>query len=467
MESSQHSKKLPSILRPLLTSKSSHHRVPSDRPTIMDAATSEQLHGLTNRLLTEVNALVSSYSSIDCQHPFLAAACESQNDKSEARSNILSSLSEIEAIVRGPKEFLENIAIQCEMLGSIQWLGEFQILACIPLSQEVPIQDVANLSNVPEQQLAQMIGLTARCGFLIEPRRGYVAHTPLSASFVTDPSHLDAAMFLAEQAAPAALKAATATQRFTESHTNNETAFSLATRTKVPFEAAQEQSPRLSRQWAAYLHHAGGLPEDHVLADAMTKLHWSNISKAGGQVVEVGAFLAAKPLARLFPQLRFLIQLPAGASSCESILCDPSDPIKPGQISIANRVPGSPQSVTNAAVYVLHLPSSVPSQILTELQVHLPALRMSNGVMLIMSGRVLPGQDEPIRARHAAVAHARGLIMYQMSNEVEMDLCSLLQMLDTVRDSTGKLVLVHKLRSGSGMTVAVVVKYQLMVGGAS
>ncbi|KAG5966816.1 hypothetical protein E4U57_001822 [Claviceps arundinis] len=83
----------------------------------MDAATSEQLHGLTNRLVTEVNALISSYSSIDCQHPFLAAACESHNDESEARSNILSSLSEIEALVRGPKEFLENIAIQvCGLL---------------------------------------------------------------------------------------------------------------------------------------------------------------------------------------------------------------------------------------------------------------------------------------------------------------------------------------------------------------
>ncbi|KAG5952093.1 hypothetical protein E4U58_000929 [Claviceps cyperi] len=83
----------------------------------MDAATSERLHGLTNKLLTEVNALVSSYSTIDCQHPFLAAESQSQKDESEARSDILSSLSEIEALVRGPKEFLENIAIQvCGLL---------------------------------------------------------------------------------------------------------------------------------------------------------------------------------------------------------------------------------------------------------------------------------------------------------------------------------------------------------------
>lgn len=175
------------------------------------------------------------------------------------------------------------------MLGSLQWLGEFQILACIPLSQEVPIKDVANLSNVPEKQLAQIIRLTAKCGFLGEPKRGYVAHTPLSACFVAHPSHLDAAMFLAEHAAPAALKLASATQEFEDSQESNETAFNLAAKTETQFAVAREQSPRLGRQWAAFLQHAGGLPEDHAVAEAIAKLNWSNINKAGGQVVEVSA----------------------------------------------------------------------------------------------------------------------------------------------------------------------------------
>lgn len=72
-----------------------------------------------------------------------------------------------------------------------------------------------------------------------------------------------------------------------------------------------------------------------------------------------------------------------------------------------------------------------------------------------------------MQGKQAAVAHARGLIMYQMTNEMEMDLFSLVQMIDTVRDSTGKLVLVHKLRSCSGTTVALVVKYQLLAAGGA
>ncbi|KAG5980252.1 hypothetical protein E4U55_004232 [Claviceps digitariae] len=432
----------------------------------MEQSTLEHLHDLSNKLVSEVKTLVNSCPSIDRQHPFLSTY-EGQMGESEARSNILSSLNEIDALLRGPKEFLENLAIQCEMLGSLQWLGEFQILACIPLNQEVPIKDVAELSNVPEKQLTQVIRLTARCGFLGEPKRGYVAHTALSACFVVHPSHLDAAMFLAEQAAPAALKSAAATQRFEDSQMANETAFNLVARTKAPFVVAREQSPRLGRQWAAFLQHAGGLPEDHVVAEAMTKLNWSNISKAGGQVVEVGAYLVTKALARLFPKLRYLVQLPRGASSCEPRPCDSSEASNPDQISITSRTSGTPQSVTSAAVYVLHLPSSLACHVLTELQVHLPALRMSSGVMLIMTTRLLPGQDEPMHGNQAAVAYARGLIMYQMTNEVEMDLSFLLEMIDTVRDSTGKLVLVHKLRSYSGTTVALVVKYQQVAAGGA
>ncbi|KAG5925847.1 hypothetical protein E4U42_003885 [Claviceps africana] len=425
-----------------------------------------RLHDLSSRLVSEVQTLVKSCPSADCQHPFLRT-WEGQIGEAEAKSNILSSMNEIDALVRGPKDFLENLAVQCEMLGSLQWLGEFQILACIPLRQEVPIKDVADLSNVPEKQLTQIIRLTARCGFLGEPKRGYVAHTPLSACFVAHPSHLDAAMFLAEYAAPAALKSALATQRCKDGHPTNETAFNLAARTKTTFAVAREQNPRLGRQWAAFLQHAAGVAEDHVVAEAMAKLNWSNISKAGGQVVEVGAYLAAKPLARLFPKLRFLVQLPCRPSSCEPSPCDARDASHPDQVVITSRMSGTPQSVTSAAVYVLHLPSSVPCHVLTELQVHLPALRMSSGVMLVMTTRFLPGLDEPMHEKQAAVAHARGLIMYQMTSEMEMDLSSLLQMIDTVRDSTGKMVLVHKLCSCSGTTVALMVKYQLAAAGST
>jgi len=143
--------------------------------------------------------------------------------------------------------------------------------------------------------LGRIIRLTATAGFLHEPQPGHVAHTPLSAPFVTNPSFLDAAMFLAESAAPAALHMAQATQRFGAggSHRPNESAYNLALNTTKPFHTARQEQPKLNRQWFAYLHYAGGLhlhTADHV-ADILAQLNWSNlsisISNARACIVEV------------------------------------------------------------------------------------------------------------------------------------------------------------------------------------
>ncbi|KAG5987899.1 hypothetical protein E4U54_004837, partial [Claviceps lovelessii] len=71
----------------------------------------EHLQDLSIRLVSEIKTLVSSYPSLDRQHPILST-CEGQAGEIEARSNVLSSLNEIETLICGPKEFLENLAIQ-------------------------------------------------------------------------------------------------------------------------------------------------------------------------------------------------------------------------------------------------------------------------------------------------------------------------------------------------------------------
>ncbi|ROV99515.1 hypothetical protein VMCG_06382 [Cytospora schulzeri] len=65
--------------------------------------------------------------------------------------------------------------------------------------------DLADLVNVPATQLQRVVRLIT-AGFLQEPHpgSGEVAHTELSASFVTHFPNLEAAMFLGGTAAPAA-----------------------------------------------------------------------------------------------------------------------------------------------------------------------------------------------------------------------------------------------------------------------
>ena len=118
----------------------------------------------------------------------------------------------------------------------------------------------------------------ATAGFLREPQPGHIAHTDLSASFVTKLSYLDASMFLAEVAAPVALQMAAATQRHGLSNLSSESAYNLAFNTPQTFQSACEQQMKLQRQWSAYLRCAGDV-EDTVI-ELLSQLDWRSLGNA-------------------------------------------------------------------------------------------------------------------------------------------------------------------------------------------
>lgn len=126
--------------------------------------------------------------------------------------------------------------------------------------------------------------MTATAGFLHEPYPMHVAHSALSAPFVTRPSYLDAVMFLSETAAPAAMHMAAATQRFGQSQRPHESAYNVALNTSITFVNMCEQRSKLQRQWPAYLRHAMGGVELSV-TDVLTCFDWPSLGSA--TVVEV------------------------------------------------------------------------------------------------------------------------------------------------------------------------------------
>lgn len=174
--------------------------------------------------------------------------------------------------------------MQNQLLACLQWLGEFQVLACIPLSGSVPFNEVAELADVQEAQLCRIVRMMITAGFLHEPHQNHVAHSALSAPFVTKPSFLDAAMFISETAAPAALQMTVATQRFKHSQRSNESAYNVAFNTSATFASACEQQSRLQRQWPAYLRYGTG-DVDADVAEILIDLDW--LSLGNTSVVEV------------------------------------------------------------------------------------------------------------------------------------------------------------------------------------
>lgn len=163
--------------------------------------------------------------------------------------------------------------VQAQVLACLRWLGEFQVLACIPLDGEIAAKDLADLVVVPEAELRRVLRLMAVTGFLqeLEPGSDRFAHTVLSASFVTHAPNLDALMFLTNTAVPAALQMSEATQ-------NRLTKSSLSSNTGLSFATTCEQHPRLRRQWDAYLSHLGD--SDHTLVHLISRLDWRILGNA-------------------------------------------------------------------------------------------------------------------------------------------------------------------------------------------
>ena len=140
---------------------------------------------------------------------------------------------------------------------------------------------------MPESQLRRIVHLTASAaGFLQEPRPGHIAHSALTAPFVARPSYLDAATFLSDMAAPAALHMTRATQRFGESERESESALNVALNTDSTFAEMCERQSKLQRQWPAYLHHALGGDGEPTAEDVAACFDWRSLGTAA--VVEVG-----------------------------------------------------------------------------------------------------------------------------------------------------------------------------------
>lgn len=163
-----------------------------------------------------------------------------------------------------------------QILACLRWLGEMQVIACIPLEGSIAMKDLADLVNSPEEQLERVVRLMASARFLAVPpdNPGLVTHTGLSSSFVTHLSNLDAIMFLGGTVGPAALQMSGGV-----THAGQLSgAPKLSPLGPLSFETALEQQPRLRRQWAAYC----GCMRDStpLVVDLLGRLDWAILGNA-------------------------------------------------------------------------------------------------------------------------------------------------------------------------------------------
>ncbi|KAK3302938.1 uncharacterized protein B0T15DRAFT_486492 [Chaetomium strumarium] len=375
-----------------------------------------------------------------------------------------------------PRDFLRGLALHTQLLAGLQWLCEFQVLACVPLDDSVPFKDVADICGVPESQLCRVTRLMATAGFLREPCPGHIAHSPLSAQFVTEPAVLDAALFLSETAAPAALKMPLATKQFagSESDRADQSAYAAAFGTDIPFASLFELRPRLQRQFNTYLTFVAN--DDEASAqEVLMRVDWASLGSI--TVVDVGAQspATAVSLISLFPALQFVVQSydpssssnAGGAPPCLALGWPAAGSLASGKITLQKRIAGTTQFVRTAAVYILHLPSPSPSlpwsavsaHVVSELTTHLDVLRANPGSRIVLTAMVLPPQGT-VDAEIEAAARVRDLLLLQLANGRHAERSEVVDLLSTIQDNTGGFVLTDEIRSSTSAFVAWEIRYQ-------
>lgn len=356
-----------------------------------------------------------------------------------------------------PTAFLQHIAQHSELLACLNWLGEFQLLAYLPLGADdgLPIKDIAELADVSESQLHRIVRLMAMSGFLREPQPGFVAHTALSASFARRPTQLDAAMFLAETAVPCALHMAASTRR------------------QQSF-AVDWASKRVERLWPTFLHALGSADDTDVLRqmDWASIVHNSTNGGLSGSVVDVGGPPPHKSkgskfgsaavmgnLAQSHPELRFVVQT-------DSLEISDSIPVTYSNITVHHRAHGASQTIKDAAVYLLRLSTTsvmtVRSRIIAELRAHLGILQANRTALLILTSPILP-ESGTLPAHIEQLARLRDLSRLQLMGNGNLTLQELVDLVNSIHDGDGGLVVVKKLHAPQSAFIGLGIRYHTTI----
>lgn len=169
----------------------------------------------------------------------------------------------------------------------------------------------------------------------------------------------------------------------------------------------------------------------------------------------------AMALAELYPSLHFVLQEYTESSPSRTEDFHP-------RIEFQKRSLGSMQVIKDAGLYIVRLPTlsfGLPGQsssdrAIAELRAHLGVLRADPSMKLILVLCVLP-EPGSVTADVEAAARARDLCRLQLSNDKEIDIMEITEMVNNVQDNMGGLVVVNKLNLRNSATIALAIQYQV------
>lgn len=383
-------------------------------------------------------------------------------ETTRTRRDLLGIVWQLQTSLFQPTDFLQRLTLQAQVIACLQWLGHFQVLACVPLHGSVRIQDIADLTGVSERQLYRTLRMMSLVGFLRETSPGEMAHTPLSASFVSKPSHLDAAMFLAETAVPSALHMVANTERHGQSREPRHSAYTMAFSTPQSFQSHCQQRSKLQHQWTAFLRDVTNVVDDWAAVGPLDSIDWSGLGDACVVDVTHKSPAHVLALAELYPSLHFVVQTPDPDTIAPLIEESPHG----ARVMVHERGDGEPQIIKDAAVYLLSFASPTLSlsrlraHVSRELRAHVGILSVNPAARLVLEITLLP---EPGYASSSVERSARvfDMSLFNLMNDQVMELKDVVELVESVRGSNGRLVVGNKIFSRDKAICALEISYQV------
>ena len=173
----------------------------------------------------------------------------------------------------------------------------------------------------------------------------------------------------------------------------------------------------------------------------------------------------------MYPSLQLTVQLRSPHSApCSSLSKNGAlgPKLSHPRIQVQHRVPGAPQPMNTADIYIINFPMPEPEATWTslmaeldgEIRAHLPVVVARPAGTLVLTIPALPEQGT-MQADPGIGSRLRDLSLMQLANEREHEMSEVIGLLNGVSDGKGRLVLVNKVRSrGRDGAVALEIKYQ-------
>jgi len=183
-------------------------------------------------------------------------------------------------------------------------------------------------------------------------------------------------------------------------------------------------------------------------------------------------------LAKSNPSLKIVVQMSCDSSDSSADLASRNPPSElASRIAVQSRSWATPQTVRNAAIYALRVPydfptvfaQTRPARLRAELEAHLSILRENDASRLILTTRRLPQYDTGNHVEsdifRSDLDAARGLVfdmsLLQLANDRELEVAELSELVRSVEDGNGNLVLDGKLQANcSSRDRAFEIRYQ-------